>query len=139
MTRDLFEALDREFHFDFDPCPLNPEWDGLKIPWGRCSFVNPPFSTIGPWVAKAVSEAKEGKTVVMLITARTNANYWHRYIFPLAREIRFMRGKLNFPGYEGRGGLPMGIALVVFEPGDRVRREVLEEKPHVSVCRGGGG
>ena len=51
----------------------------------------------------------------MLITARTNANYWHQYIFPFAKEIRFMRGKVNFPGYPEGKGLPMGIALLVFQ------------------------
>ena len=51
----------------------------------------------------------------MLITARTNANYWHQSIFPFAREIRFMRGKVNFPGYPEGKGLPMGIALLVVQ------------------------
>ena len=64
---------------------------------------------------KALAECRKGKTVVMLITARTNANYWHQYIFPFAKEIRFMRGKVNFPGYPGGKGLPMGIALLVFQ------------------------
>ena len=29
----LYEELDKEFHFDFDPCPLNekPDFDGLSV------------------------------------------------------------------------------------------------------------
>ncbi len=30
----LYKELDDEFHFDFDPCPHNPTFDGLSIEWG---------------------------------------------------------------------------------------------------------
>ena len=121
---DLYGLLDEEFRFDFDPCPFVPEGeqpavDGLSVAWGRSTFVNPPFSCIRPWVEKAVREAREGKTVVMLVTARTNTNYWHELIIPCASEVRFLRGKVNFPGYAGRGGLPIGIAIVVFRGCDK--------------------
>jgi hypothetical protein len=46
--KDFYNKLDKEFHFDFDPCPLNHDlnlWDGLKIEWGKCNFINPPYST----------------------------------------------------------------------------------------------
>ena len=37
--KELYDKLDAEFGFDFDPCPLNtgeitPEKDGLLIEWG---------------------------------------------------------------------------------------------------------
>jgi site-specific DNA-methyltransferase (adenine-specific) len=33
---EVYNKLNDEFHFDFDPCPLNdnPEFDGLEIEWG---------------------------------------------------------------------------------------------------------
>lgn len=31
---DFYQKLDEEFHFDFDPCPLNPQFDGLEVQWG---------------------------------------------------------------------------------------------------------
>jgi hypothetical protein len=65
-------------------------YNGLHSSWGQCSFVDPPFSKIKLWVQKALAECRKGKIVVMLITARTNANYWHQYIFPFAKEIRFI-------------------------------------------------
>jgi hypothetical protein len=45
----FYEELDKEFHFDFDPCPLNegdiaPDKDGLLIEWGQSNFINPPYS-----------------------------------------------------------------------------------------------
>lgn len=28
----------------FDPCPINPQYDGLNVSWGRDCFINPPYS-----------------------------------------------------------------------------------------------
>jgi hypothetical protein len=30
----LYRELDKEFQFDFDPCPLNATFDGISIEWG---------------------------------------------------------------------------------------------------------
>ena len=30
----LYEQLNSEFNFDFDPCPINATFDGLKLEWG---------------------------------------------------------------------------------------------------------
>lgn len=30
----VYQVLDAEFGFDFDPCPPNPDFDGLAINWG---------------------------------------------------------------------------------------------------------
>lgn len=35
---DFYNELDKEFNFDFDPCPYEhdiKEWDGLNVEWGR--------------------------------------------------------------------------------------------------------
>lgn len=73
----LYATLDAEFRFDFDPCPypLPAGFDGLTQPWGSSNYVNPPFGSIlhegkkkGPtaWARKAISEASQGKRVVMV-------------------------------------------------------------------------
>ena len=37
--KELFNSLDAEFGFDFDPCPLNcTDFDGLQIEWGKIEF-----------------------------------------------------------------------------------------------------
>ena len=35
----------------FDPCPINPTFDGLSVEWGSNCFINPPYSKQGfePW------------------------------------------------------------------------------------------
>ena len=77
---DLYEDLDSEFNFDFDPCPLNSSFDGLSIEWGKRNFVNPPFSDVASWAKKAVEEMSRGHQSVFLIPLRTNTQYWHNWI-----------------------------------------------------------
>ena len=54
----LYNTLNEEFNFDFDPCPLkeSPDFDGLRIPWGQSNFVNPPYSNWQKWVDKGYQE-----------------------------------------------------------------------------------
>lgn len=93
----LYDVLDAEFHFDFDPCPANPSFDGLTIPWGKCNFVNPPYNRIDKpkFIKKAYEEWKLGKTCVLLIPAATGTVQFHDVIQPSA-EIRFRRGRIAF-------------------------------------------
>jgi hypothetical protein len=74
---EVYEPLDAEFHFDFDPCPfpLPDGFDGLTCEWGTSNYVNPPFGSIihegrkkGPtaWVRKALTEYRQGKLVVFV-------------------------------------------------------------------------
>lgn len=65
----LYKRLDDEFHFDTDPCP-HPRpagYDGLKAPWGRSNYVNPPFGGNAiSWGRRCIEEGKEGKIVVYI-------------------------------------------------------------------------
>jgi hypothetical protein len=109
---DVYDKLDREFGFDFDPCPPNPKFDGLQIAWGVSNFVNPPYGReIGKWVAKAYAEWQKGKGVVMLIPSRTDTIWWHEYVMK-ADEIRFVKGRIKFGG--ALTGAPFPSAVVVF-------------------------
>jgi len=47
---ELYKELNREFKFTFDPCPLNPTFDGLNIKWKKRCFVNPPYSFLGKFL-----------------------------------------------------------------------------------------
>jgi site-specific DNA-methyltransferase (adenine-specific) len=114
--QDLLDQLDAEFHFSpFDPCPLNPKptLNGLGLSWPKTTFVNPPYSDVRPWIEKAVAEQARGKTVVMLVPARTNSKYWHELVFPNSTEIRFLQGNIKFQGHPGPG-LPVPLVILVF-------------------------
>ena len=93
--KDLHEKLDSEFNFNFDACPYNADFDSLKISWGNSTYCNPPYSHIESFARKARKQQKKGKTIVMLIPARTSTKYFHKWILPHA-EIRFIEGRLKF-------------------------------------------
>jgi phage N-6-adenine-methyltransferase len=111
--KEVYQILDAEFGFDFDPCPLNPQFDGLEIEWGSCNFVNPPYSELGKWIKKAYEEFKKNKTVVMLIPSRTDTKAWHDFVMKAA-EIRFIKGRLKFG--DAKNNTPFPSAIVIFKP-----------------------
>jgi len=111
--KELYKALDAEFHFDCDPCPLYGLEDGLSIPWGQCTFCNPPYGReIANWLRKAVAESGLGKVVVCLIPSRTDTQWWHDYVMK-ASEIRFLRGRLKFG--DSTNSAPFPSAVVIFD------------------------
>ena len=79
----------------FDPCPLNSDFDGLKIEWKEKNFVNPPYSKIKQFVDKSIEEHKKGKKVVLLIPARTDTKYFRKLV-DYGCEIDFITGRLHF-------------------------------------------
>jgi|ERR1035437_2232042 hypothetical protein len=118
----VYQTLDAEFHFDFDPCPSKPTFNGLEIQWGDVNFVNPPYGReIGKWISKAYSQYREGKIVVLLIPSRTDTKWWHEYIMK-AQEIRFIKGRLKFDDQENSAPFPSCIA--VFDWYERIGRKI---------------
>jgi len=92
---EFYNKLDKEFKFDFDPCPYKNTFDGLMIDWKKSNYVNPPYNNIELWAVKCRQEQMKGNLSVLLIPARTDTNYFHKYILPYA-EIRFVKGRLKF-------------------------------------------
>ena len=126
--QDLYNELNKEFNFTLDPCAdvnnhkcakyFTKEVDGLKQSWGgERTFVNPPYGRELPkWVRKAYMEhLKPNTVVVMLIPARTDTSYFHRYIYNHA-EIRFIKGCLKFGG--SKNGAPFPSMLVIYRSAD---------------------
>lgn len=111
---DVYNKLNEEFCFDFDPCPLreNPVFDGLTIDWGKSNFVNPPYGKeLKKWIRKGYEESLKGNKVVMLIASRTDTSYWHEYIMK-AKEIRFIKGRLKFGN--AKNSAPFPSCIVIF-------------------------
>ncbi len=136
----LLEALDNEFKFDFDPCPIKPTIDGLNCDWEHSNFINPPYSRKlkEAFIRKAFEESKKGKLCVMLLPVSTSTKIFHEVIYPNA-EIRFLKGRVKFKGINTKGekvenkcGMHDSM-IVIFKPlvlkADRINNmEVKNEK-----------
>ena len=98
---ELYNELNKEFNFNFDPCPYNEGEiinDGLKIDWGKSNFVNPPYSQKlkEQFIIKGIEEMKKGNVSVFLIPVSTSTKLFHDYIKPNANEIIFLKGRVKF-------------------------------------------
>jgi len=105
---ELYNELNKEFNFDFDPCPYCEKEivnDGLKLEWGNSNYINPPYSQKLKelFVKKAIKESKKGKTCVLLIPVSTSTKLFHEYIKPNAKEIRFLKGRIKFGKIDENG------------------------------------
>lgn len=121
--RDLFDALDREFHFSVDVCSTHDnakcprhytiEEDGLAQDWTRERvWMNPPYGrAITPWVRKAADSARDGALVVGLLPVRTDTRWWSDHVMR-ADEIRFLTGRVRFGG--SSSGAPFGSAVAIW-------------------------
>lgn len=111
----FYDKINAEFNFDFDPCPLRSQVNGLEIDWIGNVYCNPPYSNIEPFLNKAIKELNNGnaKKVVFLIPIRSDTKYWHNLIMKNASEIRFVKGRLNFN--ESKTPAPFPCVLIVFE------------------------
>lgn len=110
----VYAALNEEFRFDYDPCPLDGLEDGLATlfnPWsGRRVFCNPPY---GPGLAEWLRRGLEAELAVFLIPSRTDTRWFHDIVLPRAKEIRFIRGRLRFG--DAVNNAPFPSMIVIFE------------------------
>tara|TARA_Y100001973_G_scaffold103730_2_gene171658 strand:- start:517 stop:987 length:471 start_codon:yes stop_codon:yes gene_type:complete len=123
--QDFFDKLDWRFGpFTLDPCATKENHkckqyytiadDGLSKSWeNHVVFVNPPYGRgIDKWIEKGYLEGcKPNTKVVMLIPARTDTKYWHKYVMK-ASELYFIKGRLKFG--ENSNSAPFPSAVVVF-------------------------
>ena len=126
----LFSALDSEFHFTLDAASsdanakcerhLTKRDDGLAADWGgERVWVNPPYGRgVGAWARKAAIEgAKPRTTVALLVAARTDTEWFLRYILGHA-EIRLVRGRIRFElAGVAQGPAPFPSMVAVFGEG----------------------
>jgi len=102
-------------HNFFDPCPVNPDFDGLQIEWKDKNFVNPPYSQISKWIDKAIKENKKNKAVVMLLPARTDTKWFHKALANKA-EVFYIKGRLKFD--DGNNSAPFPSIYLIFKADD---------------------
>lgn len=121
--RDLFDELDREFHFTLDVASTDEnalcerhytkDDDGLSQPWTGAVWCNPPYGRkIVRWVERA-AKTNEGGVTVCLVPARTDTAWWHDWVVGHATEVRFIRGRLKFGN--SKSGAPFPSAVVIYD------------------------
>lgn len=109
----VYQILDSEFHFNFDPCPHKPKFDGLKIQWKERNFINPPYGReVGKWIRHGYEESLTGKLCVFLIPSRTDTRWWHDYVMR-ADEVRYIKGRLRFD--DQKNSAPFPSCVVIFD------------------------
>ena len=141
----LFDNLNNVFKFTLDVCAtpetskcdvyFTPEIDGLSQDWnGNVCWMNPPYGREQiKWISKAQKESLSNTTVVCLIPARTDTRVWHDVIFPNARAVCFVRGRLKFGG--SKSSAPFPSAIIVF--GNEItaeQKDVLKNIGALFVC-----
>ena len=120
----FYNKLNDKYNFDFDPCPINSEKDGLLMEWGNRNFINPPYSRKlkESFVHKALEQSIKGKTCVLLLPVSTSTKLFHDVILPNAKLIEFVRGRIGFIGINSNNKKTNGTEkpmhdsmIVVFE------------------------
>ena len=114
----VYEQLNAEFNFPYDPCPIGGTEDAtapLFAQWkGQRVYCNPPY---GPGIRPFLELAREADIAVFLIPARTDMKWFHELVIPFAKEIRFIKGRLRFGG--AKENAPFPSMICVFEGDDR--------------------
>ena len=119
--QDLFDELDKEFHFNLDVCAIpenakckafyTPEQDGLNQPWKGTCWCNPPYGReVGQWVRRALFASIGGATVVMLLPARTDTKWWWDWVQGKAT-LFFIKGRVKFGDHNVGAPFPSVLAL----------------------------
>lgn len=123
--KDFYNKLNKEFKFDFDPCPISNytnggKVNGLKCEWGKRNYVNPPYTTKqqDAFINKGIEEWKKGKLVVFLIPSRTGTKRFHK-LLKLKAKFRFIKGRLKFGNQNSYA--PFDSVVVILNP--KVKKE----------------
>lgn len=139
---EIFQALNAEFSFVLDAAAspanalcsryiteeqntLETDWAGLMPDPPGYAWLNPPYSNVGPFVAKAAAEnAEHSIGCVMLLNADTSVG-WFRDAIATAHEVRFITGGrlafLNAGTGKPVSGNNKGQMLIVWHPWPRAR------------------
>jgi phage N-6-adenine-methyltransferase len=143
LPDDLFATLQQRFGFTVDaaasavnarlPRYWSVDVNGLSQSWsGERVYVNPPYSSIRPWVEKALRETDADLIVMLLPANRTEQDWWQELVEPIRDRdgsrlhTEFQRGRWRFikPGSTEVGPNerpPFSIVLLIIEPTSGVK------------------
>ncbi len=132
----LFHAVNSAFIFSLDVCATTENKkctrffakkdDGLSQSWGlaRC-WMNPPYSDIATWIAKATEEARSGAFVVGLLPSDPSTR-WFAAAWDSASEVVFLAPRVPFymPGRTSTSPSFASVMFVWSQGGGKSRRHV---------------
>ena len=85
--------------------------NGMVLQGGGAVWLNPPYGrAIKEFVAKADTESNKGITVVCLVPARTDTNWW--WDSCIHHEVRFIKGRLKFGGQKNSAPFPSSVIVM---------------------------
>jgi len=99
----------------FDPCPLDPKWNGLEIEWDDFNFVNPPYTSLTDFVSKSITQYKKHKTIVLLLPSKTDQLWFHE-LLSYNPQILWFLGRLKFVCARYSATQPHFLALLDGRP-----------------------
>jgi len=114
----------------FDPCPLGKglvDRDGLNSDWSANKiFVNPPYSNPLPWILKAITEQKRGKTIALLLKHDSSTVWWAKlheagaHFLPIIGRLQFTNSHGQRIGRKAAAPFP-SVLVILF--GKQVRNK----------------
>jgi hypothetical protein len=130
-TLDVCATVGRALCADFIPKAKN----GLTQEWHGVVWLNPPYSGIYRWVAKAVAYARDGGTVIALLPVWSDAPWFHDFM-PFGK-ITLLRGKLSYVGRNGYAPFPSMIVEWNSKTVKRRKGTPLDVVLDTGMCIGG--
>lgn len=130
---DLFNRIGAEYGpFTLDAAAR--EWnakcadynDGVKpdIPWrGEMVWLNPPYSQLRHWMARAWRESRTARGVVCLVPVAPDCYWWSESVEGKAHTVRLLTrsvlpsGRVHFEQESGtKGRAPFASCLIIYRP-----------------------
>jgi hypothetical protein len=101
--------------------------------WGRCNYVNPPYTKKKPnvkhFLQKALEEYKEGKTSIFLIPV-AGSDYFHSMVWPNFSSIYFLPNVVCFNKPDGTSYnqplIARPMCIIEFNPNKKKRKRLVK-------------
>ncbi len=115
--KEVYDPLNEEFHFTFDPCPLyceNP--DTFYNDWHGRVYCNPPYDneSIRHFLEKGLLELTKRniEIIVYLLPVKTSKKWFHDLVWNKG-EIRFLKKRVKFVG--AKNPAPFDNMVVIYK------------------------
>jgi hypothetical protein len=83
------------------------------------AWCNPPWSDVGPWLARCYALSRQGWRVVALVPLRPSTRAWGAHVWPRASEVAVPDGRVGFE-HDGRvqPACLHDVALIYYDAAD---------------------